>query len=56
MLCISAWGVIKTCASAEIAEAMACFQGTKAILTEAVMPIQLDSDCANVVRERNAGQ
>jgi hypothetical protein len=35
---------------------MACFEGTKAILTEAAMPIQLESDCANVVRELKANE
>jgi hypothetical protein len=38
----------------EIAEALACLEGTKAIPTEGVIPVHLESYCANVVHELKA--
>ena len=37
---VSAWGVIERCSSAEIAETLACLEGTEAILTEVMKPVR----------------
>jgi hypothetical protein len=48
---LSAWGIIPYCQSAEIAEAIATLEGTKAVLPVAAIPVILESDCATVVNE-----
>jgi ribonuclease HI len=47
----SAWGTIAYCQSAEIAEAIAALEGTKAMLPVAARPVILESDSAVVVNE-----
>jgi hypothetical protein len=51
---ISAWGLIDKCLSAEIAEALACLEGVKAILPVVAKPVHLESDCAGVMLELNS--
>jgi ribonuclease HI len=48
---LSAWETIAYCQSAEIAEAIAALEETKAMLPVAARPVILESDSAAVVNE-----
>jgi hypothetical protein len=49
---LSPWGIINRCHSAEIAEALAAMEGTKAILPSADKSVILESDNAAVVDDQ----
>ena len=51
---LSAWGRIGKCSSPMVAEALACLKGTKAIISEVHLPVQIEPDCARLVAELTA--
>jgi ribonuclease HI len=48
---LSAWRVIRGCASAEQAEAEACLEGLRLVADWVQQPTCLESDCSNLIRD-----
>jgi hypothetical protein len=46
---ITAWGIIKNCNSAEMAEALACLEGVKQAINRIETGLIIESDCASVI-------
>jgi ribonuclease HI len=52
----SAWGMLSKCATAEMAEAMACLEGIKFSVPLVASGIIIESDCANLIKKVSAAK
>jgi hypothetical protein len=53
---LSAWGFIRECDSAEIAEAIACLEDVKQTLNWVESDLIIESDCAAVIKKARSNE